>query len=53
MIQGTTAAGIAEVKALEVFNETMPPADVPTQAGFPREVVWPDVPAVFKNTKNY
>jgi hypothetical protein len=30
MIQGTTAAGIAEVKALEVFNETMPPADVPT-----------------------
>lgn len=27
--------------------------DVPTQAGFPREVVWPDVPAVFKNTKNY
>ena len=26
----TTAAGIAEVKALEAFNETMPPADVPT-----------------------
>ena len=25
----TTAAGIAEVKALEAFNETMPPADVP------------------------
>lgn len=27
----TTAAGIAEVKSLEVFNETMPPADVPTE----------------------
>ncbi len=27
--------------------------DVPTQAGFPREVAWPDAPAVFKNTKNY
>lgn len=27
----TTAAGIAEVKALEAFNETMPPADVPNR----------------------
>ena len=27
----TTAAWIAEVKALEAFNETMPPADVPTE----------------------
>ena len=25
--------------------------DVPTQEGFPREVVWPEVPAVFKRTK--
>ena len=50
MIQGTTAAGIAEVKALEVFNETMPPADVPTQAGFPRKVVWPEVPSVPNRT---
>lgn len=25
--------------------------DVPTQEGFPREVVWPEIPAVFKATK--
>ena len=25
--------------------------DVPAQDGFPREVVWPEVPAVFKATK--
>lgn len=25
--------------------------DVPTQDGFPREVVWPEVPAVFNRTK--
>ena len=25
--------------------------DVPTQEGFPREVVWPEAPAVFKRTK--
>ena len=26
--------------------------DVPQQEGFPREVVWPEAPTVFKNTKN-
>lgn len=26
--------------------------DVPAQEGFPREVVWPEAPTVFKNTKN-
>lgn len=26
--------------------------DVPQQEGFPHEVVWPEAPTVFKNTKN-
>ncbi|MFR4148353.1 MAG: tail fiber assembly protein [Sutterella wadsworthensis] len=34
-----------------VMNYRQALRDVPTQEGFPRNVVWPEAPAVFKRTK--
>lgn len=36
---------------VKVFAYRQALRDVPTQEGFPREVVWPEVPAVFNRTK--
>jgi hypothetical protein len=38
-----------EKAAVMVYRQAL--RDVPTQEGFPREVVWPEVPAVFGRTK--
>lgn len=37
---------------VQVFAYRQALRDVTMQDGFPREVVWPEVPTVFKNTKN-
>lgn len=38
-----------ELEVVKAYRTAL--RDVPTQEGFPREVAWPDVPAVFKRTK--
>lgn len=36
-------------KKVMAYRQTL--RDLPTQVGFPREVVWPEAPAVFKRTQ--
>ena len=42
---------LSDGERVQVFAYRQALRDVPTQEGFPREVAWPDVPAVFKRTK--
>lgn len=38
-----------EKAAVMVYRQAL--RDIPSQEGFPREVVWPEVPAAFKRTQ--
>lgn len=42
---------LSDEDRVQVFAYRQALRDVPTQDGFPREVVWPEVPAVFNRTQ--